>query len=123
MKQLREVYLMGAVILAAALGVVFISVGIYHFRGSAAVAAIAQHTGYSLRSYRLIGLAETAGGAGLLLGLAVTFLGVAAGAGLTLLMLGAVITHLRVGDGPKQWSASAVLAVLAAITTTLLATS
>lgn len=112
-----------AQVLAVLLGVLFLAVGAFHLRGSAAVAQIGAHTGHSLQAYRLIGLAEAAGGIGLLLGLAATWIGAAAGIGLTLLMAGAVITHLRIGDGPRQWSAPALLAVLAAITTTLLITA
>lgn len=108
---------------AVLLGVLFLAVGAFHLRGSAAVAQIAARTGHSLQAYRLIGLAEAAGGIGLLIGLAVTWIGVAAGIGLTLLMAGAVITHLRIGDGPRQWSASALLAILAAITAALLITA
>jgi uncharacterized membrane protein YphA (DoxX/SURF4 family) len=45
-----------------------------------------------------LGTAEVAGGAGLLLGIAVAPIGVAAGVGLVLYFVGAVIAHLRKGD-------------------------
>ncbi|GAB3186947.1 hypothetical protein GCM10027259_52420 [Micromonospora palomenae] len=90
----------------------FTAVGLFHLGRSTQVAAIARRTGHSLRTYQLIGLVEAAGGPGLLLGLGVTPLGIAAGFGLTRFMTGAVIKHLRVGDGLKQWPASAILAAL-----------
>jgi uncharacterized membrane protein YphA (DoxX/SURF4 family) len=48
--------------------------------------------------YRLIGVAELAAAAGVLIGLAWRPAGLAAAAGLTLLLLGALLTHRRAHD-------------------------
>ena len=72
--------------------------------GSAKAAAVpdmrrrADHLGFTVTAYRLIGALELTGVAGLVVGLAVPALGIAAGAGLTLMMLGAIVSHLRAGD-------------------------
>ena len=60
--------------------------------------------------YQLIGAAELAAAAGVLIGLWWHPLGVAAAAGMVLLLLGAVITHRRAADGGKEM-APALLAV------------
>jgi uncharacterized membrane protein YphA (DoxX/SURF4 family) len=61
--------------------------------------------------YRLIGVAELAAAAGVLIGLWWHPLGVAAAAGMALLLLGAVITHRNTADSVKEM-APAVLALL-----------
>lgn len=55
--------------------------------------------------------AELAGGVGVLVGLAVTWIGIAAASGLILYFLGAVATHVRAHD--KGIAAPALLAGLA----------
>jgi hypothetical protein len=52
--------------------------------------------------YRLIGIAELAAAAGILIGLWWHPLGLAAAAGMALLLLGALITHRRAGDSAKE---------------------
>jgi uncharacterized membrane protein YphA (DoxX/SURF4 family) len=52
--------------------------------------------------YQLIGAAELAAAAGVLIGLWWHPLGVAAAAGMVLLLLGAVITHRRAADNGKE---------------------
>ena len=81
--------------------------------GGTAVTAEAAHLGVPVRGFRLIGVAEAAAAAGLLIGLAWAPLGVAAAAGLVLLMAGAVLAHLRVGDAAGRWAPAAVLTVIA----------
>lgn len=77
---------------------------IFLFAGSPKVLALpfaakqAEHLGISVSNYRLIGLAEYAGAAGLLVGLWWPPIGVLAAAGLAVLMFGAAIAHLRVKD-------------------------
>jgi uncharacterized membrane protein YphA (DoxX/SURF4 family) len=66
--------------------------------------------GISWPAYRLIGVAELAAAAGVLIGLWWHPLGVAAAAGMALLLLGAVITHRRAADSGKEM-APALLAV------------
>ena len=70
----------------------------------------AVHFGIPWPRYRLIGVAELAAAAGILIGLWWHPLGVAAAAGMTLLLLGALITHRRAADGGKEM-APALLAL------------
>jgi uncharacterized membrane protein YphA (DoxX/SURF4 family) len=71
----------------------------------------AAHFGIPWPRYRLIGAAELAAAAGVLIGLWWHPLGVAAAAGMTLLLLGDVITHRNAADSVKEM-APAVLALL-----------
>ena len=71
----------------------------------------AAHFGISWPSYRLIGAAELAAAAGILIGLWWHPLGVAAAAGMALLLLGAIITHRKAADSAKEM-APALLALL-----------
>jgi hypothetical protein len=64
----------------------------------------AAHFGIAWPRYRLIGFAELAAAAGVLIGLWWHPLGLAAAAGMALLLLGAVITHRRAADGRKEMS-------------------
>jgi uncharacterized membrane protein YphA (DoxX/SURF4 family) len=61
--------------------------------------------------YRLIGAAELAAAAGILIGLWWHPLGLAAATGMALLLLGAVVTHWKAADGAKEM-APALLALL-----------
>jgi len=70
----------------------------------------AAHFGIPWPRYRLIGIAELAAAAGILIGLWWHPLGLAAAAGMALLLLGAVITHRRAADGGKEM-APALLAL------------
>jgi hypothetical protein len=71
----------------------------------------AAHFGIAWRRYRLIGVAELAAAAGILIGLWWHPLGLAAAAGMTLLLLGAIITHRTAADRAKEM-APALLALL-----------
>ena len=70
----------------------------------------AEHFGIPWPRYRLIGVAELAAAAGILIGLWWHPLGLAAAAGMALLLLGALITHRRAADGGKEM-APALLAL------------
>ena len=70
----------------------------------------AAHFGIPWLRYRLIGVAELAAAAGVLIGLWWHPLGVAAAAGMALLLLGAMITHRRTADSGKEM-APALLAL------------
>jgi len=70
----------------------------------------AAHFGIPWPRYRLIGVAELAAAAGVLIGLWWLPLGVAAAAGMALLLLGAVITHRRAADSGKE-TAPALIAL------------
>ncbi len=62
----------------------------------------AAHFGIPWPRYRLIGIAELAAAAGILIGLWWHPLGVAAAAGMALLLTGALITHRRAEDSGKE---------------------
>src|SRR5208282_4566576 len=62
----------------------------------------AAHFGIPWSRYRLIGVAELAAAAGVVIGLWWHPLGVAAAAGMALLLIGALITHRRAKDGGKE---------------------
>lgn len=70
----------------------------------------AAHFGISWPRYQLIGVAELATTACVLIGLWWHPLGLAAAAGMALLLLGAVITHRRAADSGKEM-APALLAL------------
>jgi uncharacterized membrane protein YphA (DoxX/SURF4 family) len=74
----------------------------------------AAHFGIPWRRYRLIGIAELAAAAGVLIGLWWHPLGVAAAAGMVLLLTGALLTHRRAGDSAKE-AAPALLALVITI--------
>ena len=71
----------------------------------------AAHFGIPWPRYRLIGVAELAAAAGILIGLWWHPLGLAAAAGMALLLLGAIITHRKAADSAQE-VAPAVLALL-----------
>lgn len=74
---------------------------------------MADHLGIARDRYRLIGIPEVLGAAGVLVGLAVAPVGIAAGMGLAALTIGATVSHRRAGDGPKAWAPAAGLGALA----------
>ncbi len=62
----------------------------------------AEHFGIAWRRYRLIGVAELAAVAGVLIGLFWRPAGLLAAAGMTLLLIGALITHRRAHDNIRE---------------------
>jgi uncharacterized membrane protein YphA (DoxX/SURF4 family) len=100
-------------ILAVALSLIFLPLGLAKIAALPFMRQAAAHLGMSQGLYRVIGALETAGAAGLLLGLATVPLGVAAAAGLTVLMVAAAVVHLRHGDPPGRALPAAVLALTA----------
>ena len=74
----------------------------------------AAHLGIPWPRYRLIGVAELAAAAGILIGLWWHPLGLAAAAGIALLLLGAAITHRRAADSGNEMAPA-----LVALATTL----
>jgi uncharacterized membrane protein YphA (DoxX/SURF4 family) len=74
----------------------------------------AAHFGIPWRGYRLIGVAELAAAAGVLIGLWWHPLGVAAAAGMILLLTGALLTHRRAGDQATE-AGPALLALVITI--------
>jgi uncharacterized membrane protein YphA (DoxX/SURF4 family) len=71
----------------------------------------AAHFGIPWSRYRLIGVAELAAAAGIVIGLWWHPLGVAAAAGMTMLLAGAIIAHRKAADSAKE-TAPALLALL-----------
>ena len=72
----------------------------------------AEHFGILWPRYRLIGVAELAAAAGILIGLWWHPLGLAAAAGMALLLIGALITHRRAADGAKEMAPALVALAL-----------
>jgi len=70
--------------------------------GNARMRAAASHFEIAWPRYRLIGVAEFAAAAGVLVGLVWPPIGVAAAACMALLLIGAIATHLRVGDSVEH---------------------
>jgi DoxX-like family len=72
----------------------------------------AAHFGIPWSRYRLIGAAELAAAAGILIGLWWHPLGVAAAAGMAVLLVGAIITHRKAADSVKDIAPAVVGLVL-----------
>ena len=70
--------------------------------------ATADHLGVPWARYRMIGMAEVAACAGVLIGLVWAPLGVAAASGMALLLLGALGAHRRAGDDLPEAAAALV---------------
>jgi hypothetical protein len=81
--------------------------------------AIRDHLGVKPVQWRLIGLLELAGVAGVLVGLAWPPIGVAAAIGLALLVLGAIVFHVRASDSVAD-TAPAVIGLGLAVATAIL---
>jgi hypothetical protein len=81
--------------------------------------AIRDHLGVKPVQWRVIGLLELAGVAGVVAGLAWAPIGIAAAAGLALLMLGAISFHVRGSDGAAD-TAPAVIGLGLAVATAIL---
>ena len=81
--------------------------------------AIRDHLGVKPVQWRLIGLLERAGVAGVLVGLVWPPIGVAAAIGLALLVLGAIVFHVRASDSVAD-TAPAVIGVGLAVATAIL---
>ncbi len=62
----------------------------------------AAHFGIPWSRYRLLGVAELAAAAGVLIGIWWPAVGVAAATGMILLLVGALVTHRRAGDPIKE---------------------
>ncbi|MFJ1973816.1 DoxX family protein [Streptomyces sp. NPDC087903] len=103
-----------SLVLACLLALGFTAVGVPKILALEKMRELAAESGFPVGAYRVIGVLEVAGAAGVLLGLAVPVLGVLAGAGLLLLMAGAAITHGRKGDGLRGMAPALACAVLAA---------
>jgi hypothetical protein len=82
---------------------------------------IRDHLGVKPMQWRMIGVLELAGVAGVLVGLVWAPIGIAAAIGLALLSIGAIAFHLRASDGAVDM-APAVIGVALAVATVALHT-
>ena len=101
-------------VLAVVLAVVFGVAGIAKIGGAQVMRTAAQHLGYSVDQYRVIGALELAGAIGLLVGLVLPPVGVAAAMGLGLLLIGAGIAHMVNRDGASRVAVPLVLIAVVA---------
>lgn len=90
---------MATVIVTVLLAALFLFAASIKLLGVEQSLAIRDHLKVSPALWRLIGLLELAGVAGVLVGLKWPMLGIAAAAGLALLAAGAIVTHVRSSDG------------------------
>ena len=81
--------------------------------------AIRDHLGVKPGQWRLVGLLELAGVAGVLVGLFWPPIGIAAAVGLALLVLGAIVFHVRASDSVAD-TAPAVIGLGLAVATAIL---
>ena len=101
-------------VLAVVLAVVFGVAGLAKIGGAPVMRKAAQHLGFTVDQYRVIGALELAGALGLVVGLVVPAIGVAAAIGLGLLLIGAGTAHLVNRDrGPRVAVPLALVAVVA----------
>jgi hypothetical protein len=96
-------------VLVAAFGVL----GSAKLAASSPMRARAEHVGFSVEAYRVIGVLEVLAVLGILVGAVVPVVGVVAATGLVLLLGGAVTAHLRNGDGLRQMAPALVLGAVA----------
>ena len=101
-------------VLAGLLVVAFAVVGSAKLAAVPAMRERAHHVGFSIATYRRLGLLEILGVIGLLLGSVVPAIGVIAAIGLLLLLGGAVAVHVRNDDGPRELAPALVLALVTA---------
>ncbi|ANI93458.1 DoxX family protein [Dietzia timorensis] len=101
----------------AVLGAAFGGAGYAKVSQQDAMVDAAKHLGYSNDEFTLIGTAELAGVAGLVVGAKFPLVGAASSAALATTMGLAVSEHLRAGDEAKVYAAPAVLGVLSATAT------
>jgi len=107
------------VIVTALLAALFAFAGLIKLFGVRQSLAIRDHLGVKPVQWRVIGLLELAGVAGVLVGLVWWPIGVAAAIGLALLVLGAVVFHVRASDSVADM-APAVIGLGLAVATAIL---
>jgi hypothetical protein len=107
------------VIVTALLAALFGFAGLIKVVGLRQSLAIRDHLGVKPVQWRLIGLLELAGVAGVLVGLVWPPIGVAAAIGLALLVLGAIVFHVRASDSVAD-TAPAVIGLGLAVATAIL---
>lgn len=109
------------VVLAILLAVAFLMAALPKLLKQRQMVDSAEHLGFSVKTYQLIGLLELAAVVGLVVGAFVWApLGVAAAVGLVALLVGAVVSHKRAGDNLAKVAVyPMLLAVLSVVTVVL----
>src|SRR6478672_8052500 len=100
--------------LSALVALVFVANGAAKMLGHPKMIEASTHLGYSMRSFRTIGLLEVSGALGILLAPLCVPLSVAAAIGLILLTIGGFIAHLRAADPIRLATPALGCALLAA---------
>ena len=90
----------------------FIATGMAKLLGHPKMVEASAHLGYSMRAFRIIGLLEVLGAAGILLAPLYLPLSIAAATGLILLTIGAGIAHLHASDPVAVATPALVCALL-----------
>ncbi|MFD2417277.1 DoxX family protein [Amycolatopsis pigmentata] len=101
-------------IFSLVLAVLFVLGGVAKLAGIPAMRADAERFGLPYQGFRLIGVLECAGGAGLLTGSLWKPLPVMAAVGLVLLLVGAVTFHVRAKDPAPKVAGPVVVGLLVA---------
>lgn len=107
-----------ATVTGVLIALAFLGAGLAKVTKNEKMVEAAEHHGFSISQFQLIGGAELAGAAGVVAGLVsndLDALGIAAAAGLALVGIGAFATHLKSGDAAKDASPPLVLAALAVL--------
>jgi hypothetical protein len=107
------------VIVTVLLAALFAFAGLIKLFGVRQSLAIRDHLGVKPAQWRMIGILELAGVAGVLVGLAWAPIGVAAAIGLSLLALGAIVFHGRASDSAAD-TAPAVIGLGLAVATAIM---
>ncbi len=107
------------VVVTALLAALFGFAGLIKVVGLRQSLAIRDHFGVKPAQWRVIGLLELAGVAGVLVGLVWAPIGVAAAVGLALLVLGAIVFHVRASDSVAD-TIPAVIGLGLAVATAIL---
>jgi DoxX-like family len=107
------------VIVTVLLAALFASASLIKLFGVRQSLAIRDHLGVTPAQWRMIGILELAGVAGVLVGLAWAPIGVAAAIGLSLLALGAIVFHGRAADSAAD-TAPAVIGLGLAVATAIM---
>jgi uncharacterized membrane protein YhaH (DUF805 family) len=102
------------VALSVLLAAVCLLPGVAKLTGHQKMRDSASRFGIRWQHYRLIGVAELAAAAGILIGLGWHPLGVAAAAGMAVLLTGALITHRRAKDSGKEMAPALIALVITA---------
>jgi hypothetical protein len=103
-----------AIALSGLVALLFVATGMAKLLGHPKMVEASAHLGYSMRAFRIIGLLEVLGAAGMLLAPLSLPLSISAATGLILLMIGGSIAHLRASDPIRLATPALACALLTA---------